>query len=129
MEKRFGTIAIEKGFITKDQLIEGLEAQVQAEIEGLEHRFIGATLYDLGYMTISQVNEVIESKKTYNEAIENLVVLREINIALVEAVRGAILLLEKKEDLSEEKRVSVIDSLKRLMERSEQVYENAPAKD
>ena len=33
MEKRFGVVAIEKGFITRDQLLEVLEIQIDEEIE------------------------------------------------------------------------------------------------
>lgn len=63
VEKRFGDIAIEMGFITEEQLEEATKVQMEQDADGLEHRLIGSILYGLGYMTIQQVNEVIESSK------------------------------------------------------------------
>ena len=60
-EKRFGTIAIEKGFITKDQFVEAMAVQIENDLEGIEHRLIGSILYSMDYMTIPQINEVLES--------------------------------------------------------------------
>ena len=40
-EKQFGIIAIEKGFITTENLIETLKIQVEEEIEYKTHRLIG----------------------------------------------------------------------------------------
>lgn len=45
---RFGTIAIEKGFIKKDQLIEALGCQAKENVEQKEHRLVGQILLDLG---------------------------------------------------------------------------------
>ena len=52
IEKRFGTIAVEKGFITIDQLLDALEVQVREDLAGKKHRLIGKILYDLGFLTI-----------------------------------------------------------------------------
>ena len=60
-EKRFGTIAIEKGFITKDQFVEAMAVQIENDLEGIEHRLIGSILYSMDYMTDIQINEVLES--------------------------------------------------------------------
>jgi len=60
-EKLFGVVAIEKGFISMDQLLEGLEIQIDEEIERGEHRVIGAILVEKGYMNLSQVQETLES--------------------------------------------------------------------
>jgi hypothetical protein len=43
-EKQFGIIAIEKGFIKPDNLIDALEIQVQEDIEYKTHRLIGEIL-------------------------------------------------------------------------------------
>jgi hypothetical protein len=67
VEKRFGEIAIEKGFITEAQLEEATKVQMDQDADGLEHRLIGSILYGLGYMTIQQVNEVIDSSKISSE--------------------------------------------------------------
>ncbi len=56
---RFGAIAVEKGFITREQLHEGMKEQIDRDLEGLEHRFIGSILYDLGFMTLDQIDEVL----------------------------------------------------------------------
>lgn len=67
VEKRFGEIAIEKGFITEGQLEEATKVQMDQDADGLEHRLIGSILYSLGYMTIQQVNEIIDFSKKSNE--------------------------------------------------------------
>ena len=61
LEKRFGTVAAEKGFITKDELIEAMNIQVKEDIEGKKHRLIGTILFDLGAITLQQVDEVLKS--------------------------------------------------------------------
>lgn len=65
--KRFSTIAIEKGFITKEQFLEAMGMQIENELEGAEHRFIGSVLYGMGYMTIQQINEVLETMSKEKE--------------------------------------------------------------
>ena len=60
-DRRFGVVAIEKGFITMDQLLEGLEIQIEEEAEQGVSRVIGAILVEKGYMNLSQVEEVLES--------------------------------------------------------------------
>ncbi len=59
-EKQFGIIAIEKGFITPDNLIETLKIQVEEEIDYKTHRLIGEILLDRGYITPSQIQEVLD---------------------------------------------------------------------
>ena len=60
-ECRFGTIAIKKGFITKNELLEGLGSQIDMEINDLKPNFVGTILYSLGYMTLEQISEVVEA--------------------------------------------------------------------
>jgi len=48
LDKRFGTIAIKKGFINQEQLIQAFRIQVEENLEKGEHRLIGAILLDLG---------------------------------------------------------------------------------
>jgi hypothetical protein len=67
VEKRFGEIAIDMGFINEEQLEEATNLQMEQDADGLEHRLIGSILYSLGYMTIQQVNEVIDSSKKTQE--------------------------------------------------------------
>ena len=50
-----------------------------------------------------------------------------VNQALIEAPKVAIFILEKEQNLSEEKRKSMIESLKGLLAQSEEIYGEAPA--
>lgn len=59
MEKRFGVIAVEKGFITAEDLIEVLKIQIGEDIEKGRHRLIGKILLDQGLMTYAQIDEVL----------------------------------------------------------------------
>ncbi|MEE9611795.1 MAG: hypothetical protein V3W19_11110 [Desulfatiglandales bacterium] len=60
-EKRFGVIAIEKGFITPEQLIEAIKIQVMEDIEDGKHRLIGRILLEQELITIPQIDEVLGS--------------------------------------------------------------------
>ena len=60
-KNRFGTIAVEKGFLTKEQLLEALCIQAKENIETGTHRLIGQILISLGYMTEDQIDDVLES--------------------------------------------------------------------
>ncbi len=59
-EKQFGILAIEKGFITAENLIETLKIQVEEEIETRTHRLIGEILLDKGYITPTQIQDVLD---------------------------------------------------------------------
>jgi hypothetical protein len=59
-EKQFGIIAIEKGFITADNLIETLKIQVEEEIQYKTHRLIGEILLDKGYINPTQIQEILD---------------------------------------------------------------------
>ena len=61
LDKRFGAVAIEKGFITLENLIEAIKIQVTENLEDSEHRLIGQILWEKGYLTTDQINEVIKS--------------------------------------------------------------------
>lgn len=63
MEKRFGLVAVQMGFITVDQLIDGIEIQTKEDVENGEHRLIGWILLEKGYITPAQVNEVLKAMK------------------------------------------------------------------
>lgn len=62
VKKRFGSIAIEKGFITPDQVVEALTIQVKENTEKKRFRPIGDILHDLGYLNSSQLSEVLDAK-------------------------------------------------------------------
>ena len=59
-EKRFGAIAVEQGYISLEQLLEAMKVQVTEDIEKKKHRPIGQILFELGYMSDSQIEEVLD---------------------------------------------------------------------
>ena len=59
-QRRFGFIAIEKGFIKVDQLYEALIKQRAQETGKTERRLLGMILKDMGYLSISQINEILQ---------------------------------------------------------------------
>ena len=61
LKTRFGTIAVDKGFITSEQLMEALTIQARENEEQGTHRLIGQILLDHGLLTESQVDEVLET--------------------------------------------------------------------
>jgi hypothetical protein len=60
-QRRFGFIAMEKGFIKVDQLYEALLRQREQETEGADRRPLGMILKDLGYLSVSQIEEVLQT--------------------------------------------------------------------
>ncbi|MFH0813947.1 MAG: hypothetical protein V2A69_14095 [Pseudomonadota bacterium] len=72
--KRFGVIAIEKGFITKEQFMEAMGLQIDNNLEGIEHRSVGSVLHSMGYMTVEQIGEVLEAMTTQqvDEIMDNM---------------------------------------------------------
>ena len=61
--RRFGLIAIEKGFITTNDLWEALVRQKAEEAGKTSPRTIGSILNELGRLTVSQIDEVLEALK------------------------------------------------------------------
>ena len=58
-EKRFGMVAVEKGFVTSEQVVEAIAIQVEENMDQQKHRFIGTVLVELGYMRHSQIQDVL----------------------------------------------------------------------
>lgn len=61
LDKRFGAIAIQKGFITLEQLLEAMKVQIVEDLEDAEHRLVGQILWERGYISTEQIKEVLES--------------------------------------------------------------------
>jgi hypothetical protein len=61
LEKRFGIVAVEKGFVTAEQVVEAMRTQVLEDIECGKHRLIGRILLEQGILKLAQVDEVLES--------------------------------------------------------------------
>jgi hypothetical protein len=62
IDSSFGDIAIEKGFITKDQLDLALRIQMDEYSSTGIRRAIGRILLNEGLITLQQIGEVIKSK-------------------------------------------------------------------
>lgn len=62
-DKRFGVIAVDKGFITKEQLFEAMRIQVEEDLSGKPHTLIGIILIRLGYLTREEADEVLVTMK------------------------------------------------------------------
>jgi BMFP domain-containing protein YqiC len=60
IEIRFGIAAIDKGFITAEQLIEALRTQIIGDIEQKDHKLIGTILLEMGLVTREQIDEVVK---------------------------------------------------------------------
>ncbi len=58
-DKRFGFVAVELGFITTDQLFEALKTQVMEEMESGKRQLVGQILFQKGYITSIQIDEVL----------------------------------------------------------------------
>ena len=60
-EELFGDIAQKKGYISWSQLLEALELQIEETTKKGEVRFIGEILYDLDFITKSELRDVFKS--------------------------------------------------------------------
>ena len=60
LEKRFGAIAMAKGFIILEQFMEAMRIQVKEEMELAKHRHIGKILIELEDMSTLQIKEVLD---------------------------------------------------------------------
>lgn len=67
---RFGIIAVEMGFVTSQQIKSALSEQVDDEISGKSHRLIGKILFEHGWMTPEQIDQVMNQLYKENEELE-----------------------------------------------------------
>ena len=58
--KFFGEIALEKRFVSADQLYEALTLQARNRVEGVIEKQLGQLLLELGYMDEEQIREVLD---------------------------------------------------------------------
>ncbi len=66
-EIRFGVVAIQKGFVTLEQAADALGIQVKENsLEG-KHRPIGQILLELGFISQSQIDEVLQTLEQKRE--------------------------------------------------------------
>ena len=57
--QRFGAVAVRKGFVTLDQVKQAMSDQIEDDTNGREHRLLGSILYDHGYITEHQIEQLL----------------------------------------------------------------------
>ena len=62
------------------------------------------------------------------ETLQHLLALREVNKAFIDGLKAAVYFLDKADQISEEQRKSMIESLNGLIAQSEAVYGEAPTR-
>ncbi|MDY6880686.1 MAG: hypothetical protein SV686_10605 [Thermodesulfobacteriota bacterium] len=61
VEERFGILAVKRGFLTEEQVREAVKIQeIEKEKTG-ESRFIGRILLEQGLISLTQIDEILES--------------------------------------------------------------------
>jgi hypothetical protein len=61
LDKRFGAVAVKKGFVTLENLYEAMKIQISEDLEDTDHRLIGLILWEEGYIKTEQINEVLKA--------------------------------------------------------------------
>jgi hypothetical protein len=62
--RRFGVIAVLRGYVTLEQVKSALAEQIDDDVYGREHRLLGAILFDKLWITESQIEEVLAELDT-----------------------------------------------------------------
>ncbi|MFH2091985.1 MAG: hypothetical protein ABIJ31_06445 [Pseudomonadota bacterium] len=60
-KKRFGTIAIEMGYITQEDVMDALKTQLDEDLKDGKHRVIGVILYEKGILDAVQIKNILDS--------------------------------------------------------------------
>ena len=60
-EVRFGVTAIQKGFVTLEQVVDALGAQIEENFKAGRHRRIGQILLEQRLIDRSQLDEILNS--------------------------------------------------------------------
>ena len=58
--RRFGQVAVERGFITPERLKEALGEQVDDDLANRRHRLLGEILFERNWMTVDQIESVLD---------------------------------------------------------------------
>lgn len=61
-KKRFGALALSKGFVNVEQIVEALTIQVRENIEEKKNRPIGVILAQLGYIKSQEIKDLLEPR-------------------------------------------------------------------
>jgi hypothetical protein len=63
--RRFGQVAVERGYVTPEQLKEALADQVDDDLSERRHRLLGEILFEKNWMTANQVVAVVDEALGY----------------------------------------------------------------
>ncbi len=58
--KFFGEVALEKRYVTAEQLYEALTIQARDKVDGRAERLLGQILLELGHMNEEQIRQVLD---------------------------------------------------------------------
>lgn len=58
--KFFGEVALEKKYVTSEQLYSALTHQARAKVETGEEKLLGQILLEQGFLTTDQINEILD---------------------------------------------------------------------
>ncbi len=58
--KLFGEVALEKRYVTAEQLYQALTVQARAKVEGRPEKLLGQVLLELGYLTEGQIRDILD---------------------------------------------------------------------
>ncbi len=61
LEKRFGILAVEKGLVTAEQVIDAMKVQIMEDVNKGKHRLIGLILLERGLLSLGQIDEVLKA--------------------------------------------------------------------
>ena len=65
---RFGQIAVEKGFVTAENVKDALSEQLDDDLADKPHRLIGRIFLDKGIMTPRQIDDVLNEVFKWEKA-------------------------------------------------------------
>ena len=58
--RRFGMIAVNRGYITPKQLKEALAEQIDDDLASRPHRLLGKIFYEKNLMSLNQIDQVLD---------------------------------------------------------------------
>jgi len=61
LEKRFGVLAVEKGLVTAEQVIDAMKVQIMEDVNKGKHRRIGLILLERGLLSLGQIDDVLKA--------------------------------------------------------------------
>lgn len=62
--RRFGSAAVQLGFVTAGQLQQAMSEQVDDDLHHREHRLLGTILHDHGWLSEDQIGSVLRDLRS-----------------------------------------------------------------